>query len=250
MDLPQYDVITPQTNKTFTLRTMTVAEEMKLKGSLITPEQIVSHVTAVLYDCIVNKPEDIKDIKDFMTKVTTHDRQALLFGLFHVTHGEIQKYPVESCKGCGKSYEYNFPTDSLCKITQYEGEEDILTMLVEVKLPISKLSCFIKQPTIRDEIVAAKTAVQIPHDKEFLDELIFVEKFTKGAKEFSEIMEKLSLFKALPSKDRRVLWQKYTELFGQYQVKVSGEAVCPFCKTEIEINIDFMEIFFRMVYEQ
>ena len=37
---PEYEVITPHTNLSFTLRSLNVQEEETLKGSLVTPQKI------------------------------------------------------------------------------------------------------------------------------------------------------------------------------------------------------------------
>jgi len=245
---PVYTVITPQTGKRYQLRTLTVAEEKKLKGSLITPDKITEHVTSALFDCIVEKPEDIKTYEDFIMYTTTHDRQALLFGLFHVSYGEVTDFPIK-CSHCGQDFKNTFTTESLAKITNYEGEESLLTKIVEVDLPITKLKAFVKQPTIRDEIITLKTSQSLPYQKDSIDDLVLVQKFTMGAKEWTDIAEKLTIYTKLPVRDKKLIWKAYKETFSQYTVEVKATAVCSFCKGESEIDIDFMEVFFRLVLE-
>ena len=67
---PEYEVITPQTNQSYTLRSLSVSEEERLKGSLITPTKIADHLNKCLFESIVNKPKSIKDMDDFLKNIT------------------------------------------------------------------------------------------------------------------------------------------------------------------------------------
>ena len=59
VEYPEYEVITPQTNKSFTLRSLSVQEEEKLKGSLITPAKIAEHLNKCIFTTLVSKPKGI-----------------------------------------------------------------------------------------------------------------------------------------------------------------------------------------------
>ena len=59
--LPEYEVVTPQTKNSFTLRTMMVKDEEKLKTSVMTPGKVTEHLNRCLYDVMVLKPEKIID---------------------------------------------------------------------------------------------------------------------------------------------------------------------------------------------
>ena len=80
---PEYEVITPQTKLSFTVRSLNVQEEERLKGSILTPQKITEHLNKCLYESLVTKPEVIKDFKTFLENVTLKDRDALLYGLYH-----------------------------------------------------------------------------------------------------------------------------------------------------------------------
>jgi hypothetical protein len=248
---------------------LTVAEEKKLKGSFIMPDKISEHVAQCIYDCLIEKPSHVKTFEQFIKATTTHDRQALLFGLFHISFGEVTDISVKcSNPMCSKVYKYAFATDSLAHITEYEPRiiktkqkdaegkevetetlESILTRLVEIDLPISKYKVFVKQPTIYDEIVSTGVTGQLPYQKDAIDDIILIDRFELNKKQFTEVGQKLGIYLALPSKDKRLIAKSYADVFAKYTIDVAGTAVCPTCKADTKISIDFMDNFFRMVLE-
>ena len=66
--LPEYEVITPHTNQSFTVRSMTVQEEERIKGSLLSASAVTDHLNRCIFDCIVQKPSGIKNFEDFLEK--------------------------------------------------------------------------------------------------------------------------------------------------------------------------------------
>ena len=92
---PEYEVITPQTKLSFTIRSLNVQEEERLKGSLLTPQKITEHLNKCLYESLISKPEVVKDFKTFLENVTLKDRDALLYGLYHITYEEIRNYDIK-----------------------------------------------------------------------------------------------------------------------------------------------------------
>jgi len=243
---PVYTVVTPQSRDTYLIRTMTVADSLKLKGSFVTPEGITKVVAEVLWDCIVEAPSHIKSYDDFITNLTSHDRQALLFGLYHITEGEIISYPIE-CSGCGKSYEMNFPTAGLAKIKAYEGDQPLLKKKVIVPLPISNANAIIKQNTVADEFKSIKLSTQLPNDKDAIEELLYIDSFIFGDNKITDTIDKLDILKMLPKRDKRELVKAYNKEFGAYTIDLESEASCPFCGAKTTLSIDFMQLFFRLV---
>ena len=100
---PEYEVITPHTHLSFSLRSLSVSEEERLKGSLLTPTKITEHLNKCLYESIVQKPESITDYKTFLKSLSLKDRDALLYGLYHITYEEIRNYDIR-CTNCKKEY--------------------------------------------------------------------------------------------------------------------------------------------------
>ncbi len=58
---PEYEVITPQLQQSFSVRTLTVQDEEKMKGSLKTPLQIADHLNTCIFSAITKSPEEITD---------------------------------------------------------------------------------------------------------------------------------------------------------------------------------------------
>ena len=74
LQYPEYEVITPQTHLSFTVRTLSVSDEERLKGSLMTPAKVTEHLNKCIYETLVKKPDTIKEYKDFLKLVTLKDR--------------------------------------------------------------------------------------------------------------------------------------------------------------------------------
>ena len=53
---PEYEVITPQTKLSYSVRSLSVQEEELLKGSLLTPSKINEHLNKCLFSAITKKP--------------------------------------------------------------------------------------------------------------------------------------------------------------------------------------------------
>jgi len=84
LQYPEYEVVTPHTHKSFTVRSLSVSEEEKLKGSLMTPSKITEHLNKCLFNSMVKKPEDVNDYSSFLKLTTIKDRDAILYGLYHI----------------------------------------------------------------------------------------------------------------------------------------------------------------------
>ncbi len=251
---PEYEVITPQGNQSYTLRSLNVAEEEKLKGSLITPSKIADHLNTCLFEAIVTKPDNIKSFDDFLRNVTLKDRDALLFGLYHITYEEIRNYEI-SCSECDKEYEVTVKASETFSFSGYTGK-NILTDHASVKLPVSKgVIAVIKQPTLFDEITAAKTIGHRPGTTlDIMTETLIIDRFTqdveasKEATVYKEREDIIDAYMSLPAKDKRAIYQKYDDSFGQYGIELKMQSVCSTCGHEQDYIIDLVDSFFRALY--
>ena len=147
---PEYEVITPQTHQTFFIRSINVSEEERMKGSFISPQKITDHLNRIIFDSLVSKPSHIKTLDDFKKAITVKDRDALLFGLYHISYEEIRNYDI-TCSACQHKYPVTVKaSDTL--VTNAYPESDILKKVIDVNLPLSKgVKAYIKQPTLADE---------------------------------------------------------------------------------------------------
>jgi len=53
---PEYEVITPQTNLSYHVRSLNVQEEERLKASFLTPTKANDHLNKCIYDSFVKRP--------------------------------------------------------------------------------------------------------------------------------------------------------------------------------------------------
>ena len=250
---PEYEVITPQTKESYTLRSLTVQEEERLKGSLMTPSKVHEHLNKCIYDSIVSKPDAIVEYEDFLKHVTLKDRDALLYGLYHISYEEIRNYDV-TCSSCRKDYPVTVQASSTFNFNEYPGD-NILTKRIPVDLPrTTGVVAFIKQPTLYDEMTSMRTlSVQPGSNIDIITETLIIEKFEQEPEEgdsiiYSERGDVVDAYMALPSKDKRFIHKHYRESFGDYGITLKMRSSCNSCGNEEDIDIDLVTNFFRMVY--
>ena len=251
---PEYEVITPQTHLSFTVRSLNVQEEENMKGSLMTPVKVTEHLNKCIYDVLVKKPDTITDFKDFLKQITLKDRDALLYGLYHITYEEIRNYDVR-CGTCKKEYPITIKASDMFSFTSYPGD-DVLTKRVRVDLPVSKsITAYIKQPTLQDELDALRNLVTLKGTNlDAVTQTLIVDKFEEEVEGktktnvFSDRYEILEAFKTLPARDRRLINKSYIDHFGNYGIELKMKSFCSSCGAEEIITVDLVENFFRMVY--
>jgi len=251
---PEYEVITPQTGLSFTVRSLNVSEEESLKGSLLTPQKITNHLNSCIYDSIEKKPVHIKDYKSFLQKTTLKDRDALLYGLYHISYEDIRNYDI-TCSSCRKEYPVTVKASETFNYTPYPSK-DILTRLVKVPLPMSPgVSAYIRQPTLFDESESIKFLGSRPNTTtETITEILIIQKFTqdvdteKQAAEYTDQNDILDAYRTLPAKDKRAIHEKYQDEFGKYGILLKMRTFCTHCGHDETVDIDLVSQFFRMVY--
>jgi hypothetical protein len=251
---PEYEVITPQTGLSYTVRSLTVAEEERMKASMITPTKVAEHLNKCIYEAIVKRPPQIKDFKTFLQNTTLKDRDALLYGLYHVTYEDIRNYDVR-CTSCRKEYPITVKASQTFSVLPYPGT-DVLTKRVKVDLPVSKgVSTYIKQPTLEDEAEAIRTLSGTPgFTLEAIAETLVLDRFEQDIPESTEPMvvsersEVIEAYRSLPALDKRAIYEKYNEEFGKYGIDLKFKSYCIHCGNEEVTTIDLVENFFRMVY--
>jgi hypothetical protein len=250
---PVYEVITPQTHLSFSLRSLTVQEEERLKGSLNTPSKVHEHLNKCIYDSIESKPEDIVEYNDFLKKITLKDRDALLYGLYHISYEEIRNYDV-TCSACKKEYAVTVQASSTFNFNEYPGE-DVLTKKVSVDLPkTTGVTAFIKQPTLYDEMMAMRTlSVQADSNMDIITETLIIDKFQQNPEKgdtivYSDRTDIVDAYMSLLAKDKRVIHDAYKNNFGKYGVALKMKSACSKCGEVEVIDIDLVTNFFRMVY--
>ncbi len=256
---PEYSVITPQTVLEFTVRSLNVSEEERLKGSLLTPNQFARHLNQIIWESIVKKPEEIKTYDDFINKTSIKDRDALLFGIYHATYKDVTNYDI-NCNQCNKSYSVSFNIKDAFAMDSYVdvGKGPLLDQEFECKLEVAEnITVIVKQPTIGKEEATMKD--MLFQNKENIDmgvELLIIDRITiedpdmTGRTEtYTEPMNLLKIYKQLPSKDRKLINKKYMDELGQYKVSMNMQTVCSSCGKESTSDIDLVSQFFRSLYQ-
>jgi len=251
---PVYEVITPQTKKSFTLKSLNVQEEEKLKGSLVTPTKIAEHLNSCLFNSIVSKPPDITDLDSFIRNTTLKDRDALLYGLYHITYEEIRNYQVK-CTACANNYSVTVQASSTFNFNSYPGE-NILTDSHKVELPVSKgVFVTIKQPTLFDEVYGITQLSNRPGTTiELITETLIISKFEQDVPEkknpiiYSDRVDVIDAYLSLPAKDKRTIYRTYEKEFGAYGIELKMQSNCTSCGNQDKYDIDLVESFFRSLF--
>jgi len=251
---PEYEVITPQTKQSFTVRSLNVQEEERLKGSLVTPQKVTDHLNKCLFEAMVKKPTSIKDFNSFMQGTTLKDRDALLYGLYHISYGEIRDYDV-TCSSCRKDYAVSVQASDTFSFKHYPGKT-VLSKTEKVKLPISKgVTAVIKQPTLADESNSMKSLGSRPNaTPEVVTETLIIARFEqdieaqKEPKVYDDRSDILDAYLTLPAMDKRAIYKKYMDTFGQYGIELKMRSFCTHCGAEEVIDIDLVSAFFRILY--
>lgn len=253
---PEYEVITPHTHESFTVRTLTVQEEEKLKGSYISPLKITELLNQCIYNVITNKPKHIDSFESFLKNLTIRDREALLFGVHHISYEEIRNYDVPCLNpSCQKMNSVTVNASDIFDVVPYP-EEGILQKRVDKYLPVfNKLRVTLKQPTMHDEIYGLRNLGARPGATN--DQIISIlpivgiyEEDDNGEilQSFEDKEDILDAYKSLPSRDKKYINQQYSEEFGQYGITLRMKMICQYCGEERIANIDIIENFFSMVY--
>jgi hypothetical protein len=250
---PEYEVITPQTHSSYTLRSLNVQEEERLKGSLMTPSKVHEHLNKCIYDAVVSKPDAILDYDHFLKQVTLKDRDALLYGLYHISYEEIRNYDV-TCSSCRKEYPVTVQASSTFNYNKYPGK-DVLAKRIAVELPrTTGVVCFIKQPSLYDEMVSMRSlSVQPGSNMDVITETLVIERFQQDPEGgdtvvYSERGDVVDAYMSLPARDKRVIHEAYRKNFGEYGISLKMRSTCSTCGEQEDIDIDLVTNFFRMVY--
>lgn len=253
--LPEYEVITPQTGLSYHVRSLNVREEEVLKASFLTPKKANDHLNKCIFDSLAKKPEEIKNYDSWLKNTTLKDRDALLYGLYHITYEDIRNYDV-TCGSCQRGYSVTVKASETFNFLPYEGDDDIIEMRHDVELPVTKgVFVTLKQPTLWDEVVALQTTnTEATGALDVLTETLIIEKFYQTPPEggdsvvYSQREDVVDAYRSLAARDKRHLYREYREKFGKYGIELKMISGCTHCGAEDLINIDLVGNFFRMVY--
>lgn len=123
-----------------------------------------------------------------------------------------------------------------------------------IVLPVSKVVCYLKQPTLKDEEDSISTYAFSNKDKlnnvsTVLNIVKFEEYNNKGelVGTYDEGIDVVAAYQSLPEQDRKFINSNYVEFFDQYSMKLQGSWNCKNCEFKNEYRIDIMEDFFQEI---
>jgi hypothetical protein len=132
---------------------------------------------------------------------------------------------------------------------------NIIGKEIQVELPISKgVVASIKQPTLYDESIALKSmGIGVSSNMDLLTETLILTKFQHNPESgdtivYSDREDVIDAYKSLPAKDKRTIYSKYKDEFGQYGILLRMTTNCVHCGNQEAMDIDLVENFFRMVH--
>lgn len=253
---PEYTVITPQTLQSFTVRSLNVSEEENLKSSLLNPRKIAEHLNSIIFKSLVKKPDHIKTFEDFLTKITIKDREALVYGLYHVTYKDVHNYDI-TCSQCEAHYAITVKISDCFSMNLWPGEKDeVLCKELKLDLNIAKgISVILKQPTLKQELELMNNSLFVSEKSlEVGTETLIIDRFEverPGAPKPEIITGKeniISGYQSLPSGDRKDITKAYMDTFGKYSLSLKAVSSCS-CGNRNETNLDVAGQFFRAMYQ-
>ena len=247
---PEYEIITPQTKYSYTVRSLTVSEEEKLRSSYLTANRVQDHLNRCIFNTLVQKPEHIATYEDFLLNTTIHDRDALLYGIYHISYGEVRNYEIE-CLNCDDKQKVNINISDIFAVEMYPGD-NVVQKRLKIELPKSKgVFVYIKQPTLKDEMrIVASLGKRPGVNAEILPEIGIIDKFEQEFEDgsmttYEDLSDIYDAYTSLLAMDRREIYDRYAEEFGKYSISLVFKSVCQKCGNVDEHNISLSQSFFR-----
>jgi len=256
---PEYEVPTPITNNVFTVRSITTAEELKLKSSLVSQSKLISILNSLLYDCIIQKPESITDIDTFKKNTTIIDRDALFLGWYHCSYGSvIEDIPVV-CNKCKHEFTFNYDIEQGAKVDSFNGlPGELLNKRISVNLNIAPAIVELQLPTLEKEELIQKNTSSMKDEDDITNLLLIIsdiyyflpdDKDRTNPIKIENMLDKIYALKSLVPKDKKQINKAFQDEFGKYGVTLDYEVTCPNCSNTINRTLDLVRFFFRALYE-
>ena len=253
---PVYTCVCPQTKYTFDVRCLTVSEEDKILSSATFGYQMLHNINEILYQCCVNKPDNIKTFDDFRKHVTQKDRDALLYSLLQASDADEQVLEVV-CASCRAKKTVKVKLSECFSANMYPGAEgEILQKEVPVTVQLGDYTGVftLKVPTLERE---RQVLTYLGPKKVSISMLTFLltvhNAVLKQKDQDVEKAESLSdlevMLRSVPGKVGRKIRNVFNEEFGQYGMNLQYRYICDDCGSTNTHTIDLVEVLFRTVTE-
>lgn len=257
-EFPVYEVVTPHTNHSFTIRSMTVDQESVIKESSVSPVKLDTIISQTIFDCIENKEPPFNTLEGFEKNLTYRDREALIFGLIVASYGETQKYSYK-CPNCDKEFDVDINLGENTDVKIYNGGEDLINKEVTIDLPVSKYKAVVKLPSLFESKAlynikgVDKSVIDKMSEYNIVKKLIVpgyeIDTATGNKIEKEYVIDKLieiySTIRKLPAKDRKAIQNAVVDMYGKYKLTIEVPTVCPSCGHEFTTSLDVTQELFR-----
>ena len=251
---PEYEVLVPQTLQEITVRSMTVQDEEALKGSMTNKRKTPELINKAIFDSIVSSNYTSYD--HFLETTTIRDRDALLYGLYHVTYKDIHNYEL-GCPNCEKTYTIKVELGKIFKMDAWAGEPmEILSQKFEVELEsVGNTIALIKQPTLADERdMLGDMLFQSDKHIDMGIEMLIIDRFicSSDSRSPMHISDRADIFRAYSAMlpiDRKTINRTYMDKFGKFGMDLTIASRCTHCGHENETQLDLLTQFFRSIFE-
>ena len=258
---PEYEVITPQTKFQYTVRSITTAEELKIKTSLVGKQNFTNLLNETLFSCIVRKPDHIKTYEDFCKNTTLNDRDAIFIGWYHCSYGNIIDDIPVMCPYCENQFTIKYDLSKGGHLEEYPGKPgEILKKEVKVNLEYAPATVLIESPTVQKEINSLKDAWLQNQNEDIINYYMMIRQLSYYEAEDTDRNNPIPLknttdiiyaLNSLIPKDKKKLKVAYAENFGKYNLSLPYEVACTNqnCNKPIAGEVDLFRYFFREIYE-
>jgi len=255
---PEYTVCTPHTNGEYTIRSLKIGEEETLRSSLLTPSTLTEHLNKIIFSCLIKKPENIITLEDFINKNSVQDREALMYGLYHVTYKDLHTYDV-TCMSCEHINPVKINFGDSFSMVAWNQETPMLDMEIPVQLKMATVvTAILKQPSLLSEqTVMNNLKFSTDEEREKHISLLPIDRFEidinksvgdKGKDVIKDRNNIKKIYNDLPAQDRESIDDAYEKNFGKYGVTIKTVVKCEKCQHENETEIDLVRQFFRAIY--
>jgi hypothetical protein len=181
------------------------------------------------------------------------DRDALLYGLYHITYEEVRNYDVV-CGSCRKTHAITIKVSEAFSMNPFPSDKDIFQEKFKVSLPvIETVFATVRQPTLKDESEAMKYAGSNAQLLDLVIETLIIESFTENVDGsdsaiYTSREDVADAYRSLTPNDKRAIFKEYRDKLGQYGIELKMRAQCVHCGEEEVIDLDLVDNFFRMVH--
>ena len=132
---------------------------------------------------------------------------------------------------------------------------DIISKEVSLKLPVSGVTCILRQPSIADELdlygdmpYAKKEQIDLVGETLIIKRFeVYSDESTRPIQTISNRDDILRGYQVLPILDKSAIYDVYKNEFSQYGISLNANWVCTNCGTDNVMELDISRQFFRMV---